>query len=217
MKFLLHFFAAAALLGAAPVRGASFTNTVNQIIPDGNPAGMSSTITVSGINQPIADVNVTLNLSGGYNGDIYAYLSYGGSSVVLLNRVGKTASNPFGYDDIGLNIRLDDQAAADIHTYGGNGGLTLTGDWQPDGRITSPQFVLDTDPRATSLSVFNNMDANGQWTIFFADMSGGDNTTMTLMDWSLEVTPVPEPGNLVLLFLAGLAGVRFFARKNRNR
>jgi subtilisin-like proprotein convertase family protein len=217
MKFLLHFIAAAALLGAAPVRGVSFTNTVNQTIPDGNPTGIKSTITVSGINQPIADVNVTLNLSGGHSGDIYAYLSYGGSSVVLLNRVGATAANPFGYDDIGLNIRLDDQAAADIHTYGGNGGLTLTGDWQPDGRITSPQLVLDTDPRVTSLSVFNNMDANGQWTIFFADMSGGDDTTMTLMDWSLEVTPVPEPANLVLFFLAGLAGVRFFARKNKNR
>src|SRR2546423_205875 len=75
-------------------RGAIYSSTYNSgfqnsgLIPDGSLNGLSDTRTLSGISQPqISDVKVTLNLSGGYNGDLYAYLSHGSTGfAVLLNR-----------------------------------------------------------------------------------------------------------------------------------
>src|ERR1051325_4446840 len=49
-------------------------------IPDGNPTGWSDTHAISlalpgdGTTTQINDVNVRLNISGGYNGDLYGYL-----------------------------------------------------------------------------------------------------------------------------------------------
>src|SRR5437867_245572 len=61
-------------------------------IPDGNPTGWSDSRTLSGISDfNIIDVQVKLNISGGYNGDLYGYLSHSGVLVPLLNRVGVTA------------------------------------------------------------------------------------------------------------------------------
>ena len=61
---------------------------LNLGIPDGSPSGVTSGITVSGAGGALSDVTVTLNVAGGNNGDYYAYLSYNGTLVTLLNRVG---------------------------------------------------------------------------------------------------------------------------------
>ena len=151
-------------------------NNINAAIPDGPPAGVSDVQAVaSGINQ-IASVAVSLNISGNFNGDLYCHLQFNSALAVLLNRAGRTAANPFGYDDSGFNLVLSDTAAAgNIHTYRGvltpGAGLPLTGAWQPDGRITSPASVLDTDSALAGLSSFNGMNPNGQWTLFVADLS----------------------------------------------
>src|SRR5437763_417757 len=68
------------------------------VIPDGNAAGWSDSRTVSltlpdpadGTTTEITDVNVRLNISGGYNGDLYGYLVHSSGFAVLLNRSGKT-------------------------------------------------------------------------------------------------------------------------------
>ena len=79
-------------------------------IPDCNPTGWATTVTVSRERPVITDVKVTLNISGGYNGDVYAYLSYGGVLVPLLNRVGTgSGSQPqysFGYSTAGMNVTV---------------------------------------------------------------------------------------------------------------
>jgi subtilisin-like proprotein convertase family protein len=226
----------AALLAVAPARGQTnlsattgnqtipednqtnfFAATANQIIADDNPTGLGSIINVSGVAGLITGVTVNLNISGGYNGDLYCYLSYGDALVVLLNRVGKTSSDPFGYSDAGFNITLDDAGAADIHSYGGNNGDLLTGVWQPDGRAVDPQNVMDTDARTTSLSLFDNKTPNGQWELFVADMAGGEGTTSTLVSWSLSIVTAPEPGSLALLVCGGLASLIFCLRRNYHR
>lgn len=204
------------LIGRAGGAVFSYTNDVNQIIPDGNPTGLSSSITLSGFTAAeILDVNVYVNISGGFNGDLYGYLSFGGDTVILLNRVGKTGSDPFGYGDAGFLISLDDQALTDIHLYGGNSGAQLTGSWQPDGRDVDPQTVLATDPRTTSLSIFNGQSPNGTWTLFFADMTGGE--VSTLQSWGLQITAVPEPTTIALGAFAGLAGFGALFRCWRRR
>lgn len=200
---------------AAPAAFYSDTFTVNQAIPDGNPTGWSDTRNVSFFDSgwQITDVNVTLNVSGGYNGDLYAYLTHSSGFAVLLNRVGKGTGSSFGYANSGFNIVLDDQAAADIHLYQTVGGYSITGgaDWQPDGRYISPlssNATFDSASRDKLLSQFNGLDANGNWTLFFADLSGG--ATSTLVSWGLEITAVPEPVTVALgVFAAVFGGVQF--------
>src|SRR5437762_8596322 len=93
-----------ALAAAGAAQAALFTDSPNLVIPDGggpDVSVLSSTINVSGMAPTLSDISVVLNVSGGFNGDIYATLrGPGGVSAplaVLLNRVGVTTSNPLGY------------------------------------------------------------------------------------------------------------------------
>jgi len=161
---------------------------------------------------------VSLDISGGSDGDLYAFLSHGSTGfAVLLNRVGKTATDPFGYGDAGFHITLSDAASLDIHNYGGNGGAALTGTWQPDGRNVDPQLVLDTSPRSAFLSSFIGSDPNGTWTLVVADMAGGGGQAV-LQSWGIDVTPVPEPGSSRLfLVMAGAGLLQYFRRARLSR
>ena len=88
-------------------------------ILDGNATGWSDTRTLSGIaDASIVDLNVSLNIAGGFNGDLYVYLTHDSGFSVLLNRVGRTAANAFGYSNAGLNVTFDDAASnGDVHLY----------------------------------------------------------------------------------------------------
>ena len=102
-----------------------------------------------------------------------------------------------------MSLTLDDSAATDIHVYGGNSGNPLSGTWQPDGRNVSPLSVTDTSLRDAPLASFQGLNPNGEWTLFIADVSGGEESI--LQSWGMEVTAVPEPSSLVLGVI-GLAG-----------
>ena len=211
------------MLGLVSVTGAwgqSITYSTNYSIgigiPDNDVSGLASTKTLTTTITALTDLNVFLNISGTYNGDLYAYLTYSSGFSVLLNRPGRRTADLTGYSDDGVNVTLDDAAGANIHTYrltlNGNHttpiGGQLTGSWRPDGRTTDPALVLDTpgagtDTPSAFLSSFNGLDPNGDWTLFVADLSGGDSHT--LVSWGLEATgPVPEPGTTALLALGGL-------------
>ena len=195
----------------------SATYNVGLSIGDNNLSGLSDTRTFAALIGAITDVNVTLNISGGFNGDFYAYLTHDSGFSVLLNRPGRTAVNTFGYPDSGFSVTFDDSAASDIHTYrlsfNPNGGA-LTGDWQPDGRNIHPGMSLDTSSRDAMLSSFNGLNPNGEWTIFIADASPVGSGA--LQSWSLQVVgnAVPEPGAF-LLFLTGIGTLLFWARKRK--
>ena len=198
---------------------------VGATIPDGNPAGWSTKLNVGSIPAwatSISDVSVKLDISGGYNGDLYAYLSYGGRLVPLLNRVGVgtgSTRTPFGYSDAGMNITLTDAGANNIHFYPEVGGYSITGGatWKPDGRAISPLAApgdADADGTVTFAS-FNNLSPNGTWTLFFADLSSGAQST--LVSWQLDITAVPEPVNVALGILAGLFLVVTLVRSKHVR
>jgi len=192
-------------------QGALFSSTqLNQAIPDGTPVGYAHTLTVSGMDSSLVSVSVGFQISGGWNGDLYAYLTHGDTLVVLLNRPGRTAGNAFGYGDSGFNITLGSQGP-DIHDYQtvGTGYPGAIGNpnysWSADGRNVNPNTVTTESSRTTSLIDYTGMDPNGAWTLFFADMSGG--STSTLGGWSLNIEAVPEPVTVAL----GIAGGVFFA------
>ena len=179
-------------------------------IPDNSTVGLAATAIVSGYEPTIAGVSVTLNITGGFNGDLYAFLSHGGVLLPLLNRVGVSGTgggNDLGYWDSGFNITLAAAAANDLHFYQDysptfNGSGQLTGAWQPDGRNIDPlsdRALFDSASRLTFAS-FAGMDPDGTWTLFVADLSPGGQSE--LAGWTLSVTAVPEPVNVALGFLA---------------
>src|ERR1035437_2001874 len=186
-------------------------NPINATIPDGSPVGWSGTATAGGYASSISSISVSLNISGGFNGDLYAYISYGGVLVPLLNRVGVTATgggNSFGYGDAGFNITLSSASANDVHFYQNYSpsfsGGQLTGMWQPDGRAIDPQSSPSAFDLASRVSFgsHNGMNPNGTWTLFIADMSAGGQSQ--LVSWELDITAVPEPVNVALSIFAGV-------------
>lgn len=196
----------------------SFTN--NLAIPDGQPAGVSDVETIaSGISQ-IGSVQVSLDITGDFNGDLYCYLQHDSALSVLLNRPGSTAGNPFGYADSGFTITLMDLSTnGNIHTYEGvvtpAAGSPLTGVWQPDGRTTSPASVLDTDPSTAGLSLFDGLNPSGNWTLFIADLSPDGSSVLN--SWQLIISPVPEPSGLTLGVMGlGAMAACFHWRKTSN-
>lgn len=216
--------AATALIATAVAQGQSVTNSsstsVNTLIPDGNPSGLASTASFSGISGAISDVTVNLDITGGFNGDLYAYLTGpSGGFAVLLNRSGLTSGNSFGYSDTGFNITLSD-GSPNIHLYQldtptFNGSGQLTGTWAPDGRNIDPQSsgsTFDSTSPTANLSSFIGDTANGQWTLFVADLSSGGQAT--LVSWGLTVVTVPEPTTWTLV--AGGFGALLVLNRRRK-
>ena len=199
-------------------RGQTYSNNVNSAISDGNPVGFASSITVSGLSNIISSIQVNLDITGGFNGDLYAYLlGPQGGFAVLLNRVGTSSGNPFSYSDAGFNITLS-SGAPDIHFYQDYVIPTgqLTGTWAPDGRNISPASVpsvFDTAATTANLDLFAGIDPNGGWTLFIADLGSGGGQS-TLVSWGLTIATVPEPQTWMLI--AGGFGALLATRRFRK-
>jgi subtilisin-like proprotein convertase family protein len=174
----------------------TYTFTTNWDVPDGDPAGLADVRTLNSAIGTITSLKVQLQVTGEYNGDLYAYLRHSSGLVVLLNRVGSTSTNSYGYADSGFNVTFQTGAPnGDIHVYQNvtnpPAGDPLTGIWQPDGRDVDPTNVTDQSSRTTSLTNFNGLNAAGDWTLFVADMDSGGTNMLT--QWSLQITGAASP------------------------
>jgi hypothetical protein len=191
----------------------------NGVIAAGNVNPWSDTESVFDNQGSIGSVTVRLDVSSGYNGDFYAYLSHGGVMVPLLNRVGIGTGNACGYSDGGLNVSFSDSAANNIHFYQNVSGYSISGGalWQPDGRtlnpVTSSPSSFDA-PGSVTLASFQGLNPNGNWTLVVADLSGG-GPVATLLSWGLTISPVPEPASVSLVVGAAL-GIFGFVRRFRR-
>jgi subtilisin-like proprotein convertase family protein len=179
------------LLVVASAQAALYTETFSPgtAIPDGNPVGVTFGGSVSDVSAgwTVSGLTLNLNISGGYNGDLYAYLvAPNGTLVMLLNQPG-VAVNGFGAGGAGMNITLQDGAVANGNIQNETGGGVLSGTYNAAG----------------SLAGFNGSVADGTWILYFADLSSGGGTS-TLNSWSLGITAVPEPVNVGLGMFGGL-------------
>ena len=209
----LRVLAAMAALGACSIGRAGIYNFsssgggvytasasgLGQVIPDNNPSGVAYALDFGATGLTIGDIKISLDISGGWNGDLYAYLSHGSDYAVLLNRVGAASSGADGYGTSGLNILLEPVTThagiVDIHTIQ-SPALSPTA-YAADGRAAH----TDTS-RPQTLDVLLNGDPNGTWTLFFADRAAVSSSTLN--GWSLDITAIPEPVNVALGCFAGL-------------
>lgn len=203
MKRIL--LAGGTVIGALAAHATIYTTNWNsgfvngQLIPDNNPSGWSDTRTVS--TMPVGTlqgVAVALQLSSGWTGDLYAYLTHSSGFAVLLNQVG-TPGQPFGYGAANWNLTLADDgfnggSYADLHTYGGG---NLSG---------------STWNATDSLNSFLSTSPNGTWSLFVADLSGGGLTTVQSWSLQMDIAAVPEVETWVAAALAGAFGAFWLNR-----
>ena len=204
-QILLTAVLGVALAAKATQYSYDFTG-LNTTIPDANPVGVANSQTIalgtlpSGTTTSIVNVDVRLNISGGYNGDLYGYLvlqsaDSSTTTAILLNRIGQTGGD-FGNSGAGINVTLSGSGMTDIHNAAFG---AVSGTYQPDG--------------GTTLASFNGVNANGTWTLFLADLSGGD--TATLNSWGIDISVVPEPITWALMSFA-LGGLGLFVYSRRT-
>ena len=177
-------------------------------IPDNNLSGWSDTRTVSTMPAgTFIGLSVDLELTGGWNGDLYAYLVHDTGFSVLLDRVGvgEPGVSAFGYGDAGMNVNLA-ATGTSIHQYGGGSTFTAapTGTWMTDNTSGSLGSFLSTSP-------------NGTWSLFIADLSGGGVTTVQSWGLQMDIVAVPEVETWVAAALAGAFGAFWLNRQMFGR
>ena len=173
------------------------------VVPDNNFSGWSDTRTVGAIPAgTFTSLSVDLQLSGGWNGDLYAYLVHSSGFSVLLDRVGTGfAPGALGYGDAGMNVNLA-AGGTSIHQYGGANTFSAapTGSWQ-------------TDNTSGSLTTFLSTNPNGSWSLFIADLSGGGVSTVQSWGLQMDIVAVPEVETWVAAALAGMFGAFWLNRQ----
>jgi subtilisin family serine protease len=126
-------------------------------IPDVRTPPTISLLNVSNVAQ-IAKLTVAIDITHTYNADLDVFLiSPDGTRVELFTDIGGSGD--------GMNIILDDDAAASITTAPTTG--VITGTWRPEGLLSS----------------FIGQDPTGQWTLEITDDAAADSGTLN--SWSL--------------------------------
>ncbi|HVX84024.1 MAG TPA: proprotein convertase P-domain-containing protein [Phycisphaerae bacterium] len=148
-------------------RTATYTSTnVPLAIPDANPTGASSTLSVPTTGVTITDVNITFTITHTFDRDLTAYLiAPDGTSVTLFSGIGGSGDNFFG-------TTLDDSASTTISS-------------------ASPPFAGTYKPSSGTLSTFNGHSPDGTWT--FKVVDGARQDTGSIIAWSLSIGLSAEP------------------------
>jgi uncharacterized repeat protein (TIGR01451 family) len=131
-------------------------------------------------NAQVTDVNIGVQLTHTYRGDLRATLvSPSGTVVNLITNIGTTQDN--------LNVLFDDSAAASITTHTANN----------DSTTTAPPYQRDFRPQG-SLADFNGEGSAGTWQLTICDSLNGDNGAFRRSDLTLTTVPLAPYADLSL-------------------
>jgi uncharacterized repeat protein (TIGR01451 family) len=130
-------------------------------------------------NAQISDVNIGVQFTHSYRGDIRATLtSPAGTVVDLVTNVGGTANN--------LNVLFDDAAGASITSHDTN-----------DSTAAAPPYQRTFQPQG-SLAAFNGQGSAGTWQLTICDSLNGDTGSFTRADLTLTTVPLSPYADLSL-------------------
>ncbi len=172
-------------LPPTPTTPASVTCTTHNSsnVPVALPNGTSSVNSSLSINSGgiIQDVNVNVDMSHVWVGDLSFSLSHNGTDVVIVDRPGVPASQ-WGCSGDNILATLDDEAATSIEGQCAGSTPTINGSFQP----------------TNALAAFDGVSEDGTWTLNVADAYTSADAG-TLNDWSLEICTIsdgtPPPTN----------------------
>lgn len=135
------------------------SGTINLAIPDNNPTGVTSTISVSGAGT-VTKVTVALSITHTYDSDLTATLiGPDGTSLVLFSAVGSSGQNF-------TNTVFDDSASTSITA----GSAPFTGTFKPSGG---------------ALSTFIGKNGSGNWQLKVVDSAAQD--TGNIVSWGMTI------------------------------
>jgi subtilisin-like proprotein convertase family protein len=149
-------------------------------IPDDDPTGITSTITVPGGAPNILDLDVEVNIDHTWVGDLLLTLTHGANSGAIVDRPNFPEAGA-GCSANNMNIVVDDEGTdGDINSCAAlasaDEAYTAGGHYTPD----------------TPLAVFELVSASGVWTLNVSDNVGFDEGSLN--SWALLVTPVTVAG-----------------------
>ncbi|UKK86211.1 proprotein convertase P-domain-containing protein [Sphingopyxis sp. BSN-002] len=130
-------------------------------------------------NAQVSDVNIGVQLTHTYRGDIRATLtSPSGTVVNLITNVGTSADN--------LNVLFDDSAAASVSTHTSN-----------DNTTAAPPYQRTFRPEG-SLADFNGQGSAGTWQLSICDSLSGDSGSFARAHLYLTTVPLSPYADLSL-------------------
>jgi len=159
----------------------SVTNSTGSVIPDNDPAGVTSTIVVSGATGAIWDVDLTTAIAHTSNGDLDITLASPSGKVVTIS-----SGNGGERDNVFNGTRWDDSAdPGNQIPYSANPNIVTQHEYS---NLVVATPLTPEEP----LAAFFGDDPNGTWTLKIVDHSVSN--TGTLNNWGLDfilVTPSP--------------------------
>jgi subtilisin-like proprotein convertase family protein len=140
-------------------------------VPDGNPVGITNCIAIPAAGV-ITDLNVDVNLTHTYVGDLTVLLKHEdtGTVATIIDRPGHPGA-PCSQNDI--DAVLDDEAFSPVESECFAGTPAISGTFIPNG----------------ALSVFDGESMAGDWTLRVIDAASSD--LGTLNSWSIIATVLP--------------------------
>lgn len=157
--------------GAIPMNESQSTSP-GVSIPDGNASGVSTTMNITE-NFTITDLNVNLNISHDWVGDLMVSItSPAGTTVVIYDRPGRTSSG-YGCSGDDILATLDDDATTPVENECASTTPSINGSFIPN----------------NPLAVFDGESTMGTWVLKVADMDNGFSGTLNSwgIDYSYDV------------------------------
>lgn len=148
----------------------------------GQPQSLPSTITASGFEREVVDVDITFNGLSFAKQDNFDILlvSPGGQSALVLSDVGTSANN--------VTLTLDDQATNQLSPE----SALPSGTFQPRNVGDFADGFFPPAPQSPQtgnhLSAFNGTNPNGAWTLYVRHDPGGAAPGVISGSWSLKIT-----------------------------
>ncbi|MEM1321122.1 MAG: proprotein convertase P-domain-containing protein [Bacteroidota bacterium] len=144
----------------------TYCNTPNLSIPDNASNGVSNSIIIPS-SSPLVDVDIELDINHSWVGDLVVRLEHGGTSIDLLTRPNAPIQE---CDEADIQATFDDGAALAAQLMCASSGSAINGN------------VIPHAP----LSVFNNIDHGGTWTLSVVDQASDD--IGVLNSWCIKTT-----------------------------